>query len=257
MELNLLIITFSLGSCNNTSESIDEEVYSHSKLKWKKLVYFDFKPIYSEGNTNSFEDEGELSLIKEFLGVVQIEEKNYSFIKETDYTVDDPYLSQTRYYYSRDSLDYTINIEVDTIYSSISNVECDRLEEIFIKNEIIHELVSSSEDDCGFERTTVKKSENFLKSDNNEVLLDVYLGGLKMYIVNNDRVKLVTTPVGNFESKDYSIIARDTLTNERSGLGESTMYYYEDVLIQEFMSIIYKLRYTHKRELVEIEYLEE
>lgn len=264
--LKMLFVFVLIISCSDNNDDFnmsDKDTTSinqaNPKLKWKKLVYKNFKKEALQNDSVIFDKNGFLSEIKEFMGVRNLEEKNYNLIKQTFFYTRTPDLydsiSSVNYFYARDSSDYTIKINIDTIDVNQIGFNCISFSNVVANNtddKVKYELLDSVS--CLYRRSKIERYKSFLKSNFEEVVLDNFTTNLEQVITSKGSLKSISTDAGVFESNEYLIIGRNPNTNERIGEGESTLYYHEDFLVQEFISVIYKLSYTHKKELVDIQY---
>ncbi len=244
-----------------TEPDIEELEKANPVLSWKKLTYHTFKKDHSQrDNLFAFQKDYFKTEVKENLGIVKYNSFNYNFIKTTikdqdkrPKDIEVPFITES-YLYSRDSLNYTITIAIDTIYNNriIDQRILDRDPNIqyFLLEE------NPAEFKYIYSRHETSKQVNYLKSKkNDEFFLTELNRKLDLKIINKGVDKRISTPAGEFNAQEFSLIGRDRETEEREGEGESLHYYYEDFILQEFESTIARISYVRKKELTAIEYL--
>lgn len=234
-------------------EIIEEKDIVSPSLSWKKITYKTYKKQPYSTELLAFENEGIISQIKENLGIKKYLGGNYNFIKET---LISGQTMTTNYYYTKDTLNNTVKIEVDTITypKYISHDELNNRKQN-LDNNIIFEFLEEKDSEFKYLRHITKKTNIFLNQTEKKEIYYYDISSTNVYIYKEGNTKQLTVEAGTFYANEYSIIGRNKENNERVGSGISTVFYHDDFIIQELNSITPFLSYTNKKELSDIEYL--
>jgi len=246
-------------------ENSEEDEISVSKV-WRKLTYhyFENNPDISIPGDENFSEEVNSSKIVEKTGTREFLEKLYMITRRTivNYSRITSLAGNEgiSYVYERDSLDYTIALRIDTLslpnsYQSAINPTGSSSFKFNNKYYNFIEHLSLSDEDV-YEVINIELREKILDLPVNvvgEKLLDDSRPGFDRYWVNNNRKIEIEVSAGKFLCDDYSIIPRNKDGSLYSD-GESSFYYYGNILVLTKESYSSSLKYRHKQELVVIEY---
>lgn len=251
--MSVFFILLCLSCSTDDISNEEKKPKATPNITWKKLTYTNYKNnAQFQDSIPDFETEGYVSKIEENLGIVEYENQIFNFTKKT--TFKDPRTntianSTIEFYYTRDSLNHIISIKLDTITLPHKS-------RFFNSNTSVIKSTLLKEEDNSFTYSIMsKKTElSFLKVD--DVRLHSLSDNTSINIINENTTKEITTPAGKFETNEYSIIGKNKTTGERIFKGKSTQYYSQGILIQELESFASQIKYIHKKELTNIEYLD-
>jgi len=229
----------------NSKEDTEEDSEPNTiGLIWKKLTYKQYNRDYNINfptDSVAFEKEGYISLIKENLGVVEFENNFYNYI-HYNFPVTGFTISRAFNQYERDSLDYQINVRIDTLTvpNEIKNNT----------NTVTYNLIKQEGETYHYQR--IERYKEPIAFNRKEVIIQLETHDI--YINLNQTDQNIQVPAGDFISDEYFIRGKKTEEDKlREGV---SIYYYsrDNFLVQFFHTFLNGKSYAFKEELIEIEY---